>query len=75
MIMWRHSGTLTFAPGESSKTITVQVKGDTTVEPNETYKVVLSKVAYAFIADGTGVGTIRNDDTAALLFENDEPSQ
>ncbi len=69
------SGTLTFAPGETSKLITIQVKGDTTVEPHETYKVILSKVAYAFIADGTGVGTIRNDDAAALLFENDEPSE
>ncbi len=69
------SGTLSFAPGETSKLINVLVKGDTTVEPNETYKVVLSKVAYAFIADGLGIGTIRNDDGAApLLFENDEPS-
>ncbi len=69
------SGTLTFAPGQTSKTITVQVKGDTTVEPTETYKVILSKATYAFIAAGTGIGTIRNDDGAGLLFEDDEPSR
>ncbi len=69
------SGTLTFAPGETSKTITVLVNGDTSVEPNETYKVILSKPTFAFVADSLGIGIIRNDDTAALLFENDEPSQ
>ncbi len=69
------SGTLTFAPGETGKTITVQVNGDTIVEPNETYKVYLSKPTFAFSADPLGIGTIRNDDAAAPLFENDEPSQ
>ena len=68
------SGTLTFTPGETSKNVAVLVKGDSTGEAHETYKVVLSKVIYAFIADGTGIGTIRNDDAAALLFENDAPS-
>ncbi len=70
-----NSETLTFAPGQTSKLITIQIKGDTIVEPNETYKVVLSKVTFASIADGTGVGTIRNDDIATLLFENDQPSE
>lgn len=68
-------GTLSFAPGQTSKIITIQVKGDTTVEPDETYKINLNRPAYALIADGTGVGTIRNDDATALLFENGEPSQ
>src|SRR5262249_55009092 len=31
------SGTVSFAPGETAKTITVQVNGDTTVEPDETF--------------------------------------
>ncbi len=70
------SGTLTFLPGDPlSQIITVLVKGDTTVEPNETYKVALSKPTFAFLADGLGIGTIRNDDAAAPLFENDEPSE
>jgi hypothetical protein len=36
------SGTLSFAPGETSKTITVNVIGDTTVEPDEVFYVDLS---------------------------------
>jgi hypothetical protein len=58
------NGRLTFAPGETQKTITVQVKGDTLVEPNETYRVRLTRPIYATIADSVGIGYIRNDDTA-----------
>ncbi len=68
-------GTLTFAPGQTSQNITVRINGDTTVEPNETYKVILSKPTLAFVTDALGIGTIRNDDAAALLFEDDEPSR
>ena len=61
-----NSGTVTFAPGETSKTVTVQVNGDTTVEPNETFNVNLSNATgNATIADAQGVGTIVNDDVAA----------
>jgi parallel beta-helix repeat protein len=61
------SGTLTFAPGETSKTVTVQVKGDMDVEPDETFFVNLNAVVAntATIADGQGAGTIKNDDAAA----------
>src|SRR5262249_54168793 len=52
------SGTLTFAPGETSKTITVAVNGDTTDEPDETFSVVLSNPGDATIGAGTGTGTI-----------------
>ncbi len=58
------SGTLTFSPGQTSKTITVTVKGDKTVEPDETFFVNLSNASGATIADGQGVGTIVNDDGA-----------
>ena len=37
-----NSGTLSFAPGETSKNISVVIKGDTTVENNETFKITLS---------------------------------
>lgn len=56
------SGTLSFAPGVTSKTISVQVKGDTQPEANETFKINLSAPTNATIIDGLGVGTILNDD-------------
>jgi len=56
------SGTLTFAPGQTTKTVAVPVTGDTTLEDDETFTVVLSGAAGATIARGTGVGTILNDD-------------
>jgi plastocyanin len=64
-------GTVTFAPGQTSRAAVVEVVGDTTDEPNETFSVNLSSAAdYAGIAKGTGVGTIVNDDpaTAASLI-------
>jgi hypothetical protein len=56
------SGTLTFAPGVTTQTITVQVRGDTTPEANETFAVNLSGASNATIADSQGVGTIINND-------------
>jgi hypothetical protein len=56
------SGTLTFAPGETTKTITVPIIGDRLPEPNETFAVNLSGATNAIIADGQGVGTIRDDE-------------
>jgi hypothetical protein len=38
------------------------VKGDTTVEANETFKVNLSAAIGAIISDSQGIGTIKNDD-------------
>ncbi len=59
------SGTLTFAAGQTSKTITVAVRGDTLVEGTETFRVVLSNATGATIASGTGTGTITDDDQAS----------
>jgi CSLREA domain-containing protein len=56
------SGTRTFNPGQTAKTISVAVKGDTQREPNETFRVNLSSATNATIADGVGVGTIVNND-------------
>ncbi len=56
------SGTLTFAPGETIKQITIQVVGDVSVESNETFSVVLSGAINADIQRGDGIGTILNDD-------------
>lgn len=57
------SGTLTFAPGETSKTIAVVVYGDRKIEGDETFSVNLTGASSsALITDGTGIGTILNDD-------------
>jgi chitinase len=56
------SGDLTFAPGELSKTITVQVRGDRVKERNETFSVRLSRTTHAEFDDDVAVGTIVNDD-------------
>jgi chitinase len=59
------SGTLTFS-GTTTQTITVSIVGDTAVEPNETFQVVLSAPTGATIAAGSATGTITNDDMASL---------
>jgi chitinase len=59
------SDTVTFAPGENEKTITVQVVGDTKVEKNEAFTVVLGKVTDAVIGgSGKVTVTIVDDDGA-----------
>jgi hypothetical protein len=60
-------GTLTFAPGETSHAVDVQVLGDTTYEQDETFTVHLSNASGSAIADAEGVGTISNDDVAPGL--------
>jgi len=54
------------AAGATSKTFTVAVKGDKTVESNETFLVNVTSVVGATVADGQATGTITNDDAAAL---------
>ncbi|MBI1902432.1 MAG: S8 family serine peptidase [Planctomycetia bacterium] len=56
------SGTVTFAPGETTKTVVVTIISDLTQEPNETFHVNLSVPVGAQITDFIGVGTILNDD-------------
>jgi hypothetical protein len=56
------SGTLTFAAGETQKTISVLVNGDTIVEGSETFFVNLMNQTSGTIVDGQGLGVILNDD-------------
>lgn len=57
------SGLLSFAPGETSKTILVDVIGDTAFESNETFGVTLSgATANARVQTASATGTITNDD-------------
>src|SRR5206468_1626441 len=61
------SGTLTFAPGETSKPITVLVNGDRLVDSTETFFVNLNNLNYGFIADGQGQGTIVDDEPRVTI--------
>jgi hypothetical protein len=65
------SGTLTFAAGETSQTISVPIIGDTTDEYDEQFFVDLSNAAGGEITDSQGIGTIQDDDPAPLLTIND----
>ncbi len=56
------SGTLAFAAGETTKTVTVNIAGDTVAEANETFNLVLSVPTGATLSDSTGTATIVNDD-------------
>lgn len=68
------NGTLTFAPGVTSRSITVSVVGDSDVEGDETLNVVLANVTgNANLADATGVGTIIDDDSAPVVGLTQRP--
>jgi hypothetical protein len=56
------SGTLTFSPGQLSKTISVAITGDRVGETDEIFSVLLTNAANAFLPDGTGTGTIVDDE-------------
>jgi ribosomal protein L35AE/L33A len=56
------SGSLSFSPGELTKTVTVVVNGDIAAEPNETFFVNLSGASGASVSDAQGQGTITSDD-------------
>ncbi len=61
------AGTLTFAAGQTSRTITVQVVGDVNDEANENFRVNLANPSNAAITDALGVGTITDDDATPSL--------
>ncbi|MCP3912131.1 MAG: hypothetical protein GY713_14375, partial [Actinomycetia bacterium] len=54
--------TLTFDPSETSKTLDVTLTDDATDEPDETFTVDLSNPVNGRIADGSGEGTIQDND-------------
>ncbi|MFM7315891.1 MAG: Calx-beta domain-containing protein, partial [bacterium] len=61
-------GTLTIPAGATSGTITVPVYGDVEVESNETFELnIYNATGGSAIADGTGIGTIVNDDAFSRL--------
>jgi hypothetical protein len=57
------TGTLTFAPGETTKTITIEVKGDRKKEADETFYLdPFSNSSKSLSTKNRGLGTILNDD-------------
>lgn len=65
------SGTLTFAPGETSKTINVVVLGDITYEPHQQFRVILSNpssgIKLPVTPETTALVTITNDDPVPAI--------
>ena len=57
------TGTLIFNPGEATKTITIEVKGDSKKEANETFYLDLfGNSSNSLFTKNRGLGTILNDD-------------
>jgi hypothetical protein len=58
------SGTVTFPPGVTSRTVTVTIVGDGTPEPDESFRVVLGGTAGVVLGDASAEGRIVNDDAS-----------
>ncbi|MCF6323920.1 MAG: hypothetical protein L3J89_06305 [Gammaproteobacteria bacterium] len=68
------NATLSFAPGETSKTVMINVITDVIAELDETFKLTLSNPGNADLSDAVGVATIINDDTdSTVLLSNPGP--
>ena len=61
------TGTLTFGPGESARTILVSLLDDGEHEPEETMAVTLSSPTRAVVGVGAATGRIVDDDAAPTL--------
>lgn len=80
------SGSLSFGPGVMARTVVIVVNGDQLFEDDETFDLQLSNAvvvlpnagggppaANVAIGDATGLGTIRNDDSAPVLSLSNAP--
>ena len=64
----RTSGTLSFDPGETEKTVRVPVLDDAIDEGEETFTLRLTNASGAVIADGEAIGTIENSDPLQKMW-------
>ncbi|WP_446392245.1 Calx-beta domain-containing protein [Coleofasciculus sp. B1-GNL1-01] len=64
------NGILTFDPGETTKTVNVEISGDTKIETDESLVLNLSNAINGAIADNQGTVTIENNDLPSLSIEN-----
>lgn len=58
------SGTVTFRPGQRTATVAISVRGDRTVEADESLQLVLSSPSNATLGRTTAAGVILDDDAA-----------
>ena len=65
------SGTLTFTPGQTSRTIAVPIRGDTMAEESESVYVTLENATNALIANNLGQGTITDNDPGPAVSIGD----
>ena len=65
------SGTVNFAATQTSQVVTVNVSGDTAVEPDEGFTVTLSGAIGATLVTAAALGTIQNDDAALSIAATD----
>ena len=67
------SGTLNFARGETSKTVTIKIICDEVDESDESLTVNFSNASHGMrISDDTAIGMIVDDDTMGLVFDPEE---
>jgi large repetitive protein len=69
------SGIVELAPGETKKSITVTIQGDTLGEPNETLFVNLGAADGARVGDEQGLGTIGDASAPPTLTVSDTTAQ
>ena len=67
-------GTLNFAAGVTTQTITVPILNDAVFENSETFTVLLSSPVNATIADASGLGTILDNGGGTGGTDNDTPT-
>ena len=64
------SGSLTFSPGDTTKTVTVTIADDDVDESDETFNLTLADAVNASIPIPSGTFTIRDDDTAGVTVSD-----
>ncbi|MEQ1638506.1 MAG: Calx-beta domain-containing protein [Methylococcales bacterium] len=66
------AGTLTFAPGETTKTFKIPINGDAVIEPDETFSVNLTAPSSNALlgANNSATVTITNDDLPGVFFSD-----
>src|SRR5439155_27195388 len=60
-------GTINFAAGETTQTLTVNISGDTALESDEGFQVTLSSAVGATLLTSSATGTILNDDASLSI--------